>query len=59
MKIKNCYTLGSQYDNNSLVVITQDDKEYRIKATEILKLLKGQKFKQRKARKHIYLEVQE
>lgn len=56
-EIKWCRTLKSMYDNDSIVIITTDEKFYRIKATEILKLLKEVNFKTRKARTHTYLEV--
>jgi hypothetical protein len=57
--IVKCWTLGSIYDNNSIAVITDKDKEYRINANELLKLISEAKFIENKKRKWTYLEVME
>lgn len=54
--IKKCFTLGSMYDNNSVVVWTRSCS-YRINADELLKLVKKADFKVIKRRIHKYLEV--
>jgi hypothetical protein len=58
IKYSNAWTLKSMYDNNSIAVYCEDEsKEYRIKASELLKIINQHCFVERKARKHVYLEV--
>lgn len=62
-KIVSCATLGSKYDNDSIVVQTDDGSKYRIKADEVLKAFDGLVFRtipmKRKGQVHTYLEVLE
>lgn len=55
--IVGAWTLGSQYDNNSIEVIDDDDNCYRIRTKDILKALKKYNFKKTKAQVHFYLEI--
>ena len=50
------WTLGSCYDNNSVVVIV-NDLHYRLSATQIPELLKGKTFRTIAKRKYTYLEL--
>lgn len=54
-KITYARTLGSMYDNNSISVYVKD-KEYRIKAMDLLPLLNSVDFVEEKARTHTYLK---
>lgn len=54
--VERAYTLGSQFDQNSIEVII-DNKAYRIKADEIAKLIKRRTFIVEKAKKYSYLKV--
>ena len=54
--ITNCYSIGSMYDNNSIIVLN-GDKHYRLKCNEILKIIKNYEFTEKKARTNTYLEV--
>lgn len=51
-------TLGSRYDNNSVVVYL-NKRAFRMRASEISKLLIGKDFTMKKARVHTYLELDE
>jgi len=50
------WTLGSCYDNNSVVVIV-NDLHYRLSAKQIPELLRDKTFKTIRKRKHTYLEL--
>lgn len=54
--IKDCHTLGSMYDQDSVEVRVGKIYLYRIKAEELEKLFKFFDFEERKSRKYIYLE---
>jgi len=58
-KIREVRTLKTIYDNDSLSVCVGEDWSYRIKASEILKLLKTHNFIEDKKKKCCYLEVRE
>lgn len=54
--IKDCHTLGSMYDQNSVGVRVGSIYLYRIKAKDIEKMFKFFNFSERKAKKYTYLE---
>jgi hypothetical protein len=58
-KFTSAYTLASMFDQDSIAVSmkSSDGKEYRIKASEILKLIQQHVFKVEKARRYHYLQV--
>ena len=56
-KLVSANTLKSWWDNDCIEVVDKNGNEYRIKAKELLKLLKKAEFVQHKKVKHIHLEV--
>jgi len=56
-KIIYANTLGTKYDNNSISVMDKDNKHYRIKVDELLKLIRKVDFNKEKKRVHTYLRV--
>ena len=58
-EIVNLRAIGSCYHNESIIAFGDDDKAYRIKISEFLKIINGVKFKKVKKKVHTYLEIDE
>jgi len=54
-QIKNAWTLGSMYDQNSIAIETKQGPCYRIKAEEILKMMQHFDFNTHKKITYTYL----
>lgn len=55
--IKEIRTIGSQYNMDSIVLRTIDNKDFRLKVNELLKILPQLEFDTIKKRVHTYLII--
>lgn len=55
--IVNAHTLGSMYDHDCIGLVDKAHKEYRISASELIKMIKHFEFNSELARVHTYLYV--
>ena len=52
-------TLGSRYDNNSVLVIMADGKQLHMRCKDLLPLFDGKMFEVQKARTNYYIKEEE
>jgi len=50
-------TMGSQYDNNSVIILLEDGTQFRMKCEEIAKMVSSFRFSTEKKRIQTYLTV--